>query len=119
MFVGTLYPLALEALTGEKISVGAPFFNRDFRAAVSAAAVRACRLGRCWPGSAATCYGVAQRLMAAFGIGIVAIAVTFAAMGMGSVLAPFGIGPGVLRHGWALSSIWSNAPGCSACRLGR
>jgi cytochrome c-type biogenesis protein CcmF len=25
--VGTLYPLALEALTGEKISVGAPFFN--------------------------------------------------------------------------------------------
>jgi cytochrome c-type biogenesis protein CcmF len=25
--VGTLYPLALEAVTGEKISVGAPFFN--------------------------------------------------------------------------------------------
>jgi cytochrome c-type biogenesis protein CcmF len=27
VFVGTLYPLALESLTGEKISVGAPFFN--------------------------------------------------------------------------------------------
>ena len=27
VLVGTLYPLALEALTGEKISVGAPFFN--------------------------------------------------------------------------------------------
>ncbi|WP_374306536.1 heme lyase CcmF/NrfE family subunit [Methylocella sp.] len=27
VFVGTLYPLALEALTGEKISVGPPFFN--------------------------------------------------------------------------------------------
>jgi cytochrome c-type biogenesis protein CcmF len=25
--IGTLYPLALEALTGDKISVGAPFFN--------------------------------------------------------------------------------------------
>jgi cytochrome c-type biogenesis protein CcmF len=25
--IGTLYPLALEAMTGEKISVGAPFFN--------------------------------------------------------------------------------------------
>ena len=25
--IGTLYPLALEAITGEKISVGAPFFN--------------------------------------------------------------------------------------------
>jgi cytochrome c-type biogenesis protein CcmF len=30
IFVGTLYPLALEAVTGEKISVGAPFFNATF-----------------------------------------------------------------------------------------
>src|SRR4029079_1396087 len=30
VFTGTLYPLALEALTGEKISVGAPFFNLTF-----------------------------------------------------------------------------------------
>src|SRR5437764_882062 len=30
VFVGTLYPLALEAITGEKISVGAPFFNSTF-----------------------------------------------------------------------------------------
>ena len=30
VFVGTLYPLALEALTGQKISVGAPFFNMTF-----------------------------------------------------------------------------------------
>ena len=30
VFVGTLYPLALEAITGEKISVGAPFFNATF-----------------------------------------------------------------------------------------
>jgi len=28
VLTGTLYPLALEAITGEKISVGAPFFNR-------------------------------------------------------------------------------------------
>ncbi|MFY9641255.1 MAG: cytochrome c-type biogenesis CcmF C-terminal domain-containing protein, partial [Rhodomicrobium sp.] len=27
VLVGTLYPLALEAITGDKISVGAPFFN--------------------------------------------------------------------------------------------
>src|SRR5438132_2165987 len=27
VFVGTLYPLALDAITGEKISVGYPFFN--------------------------------------------------------------------------------------------
>ena len=30
VFVGTLYPLALEALTGDKISVGAPFFHLTF-----------------------------------------------------------------------------------------
>ena len=30
VFVGTLYPLALEAITGEKISVGPPFFNLTF-----------------------------------------------------------------------------------------
>jgi cytochrome c-type biogenesis protein CcmF len=30
VLVGTLYPLAIEALTGDKISVGAPFFNATF-----------------------------------------------------------------------------------------
>ena len=30
VFVGTLYPLALEAFNGDKISVGAPFFNLTF-----------------------------------------------------------------------------------------
>ena len=30
VLVGTLYPLALDAVTGEKISVGAPFFNLTF-----------------------------------------------------------------------------------------
>jgi len=30
VFVGTLYPLALEALTGAKISVGPPFFDLTF-----------------------------------------------------------------------------------------
>ena len=30
VFVGTLYPLFVEAVTGEKISVGAPYFNYTF-----------------------------------------------------------------------------------------
>src|ERR1700722_18410999 len=30
VLIGTLYPLALEAVTGEKISVGPPFFNATF-----------------------------------------------------------------------------------------
>ncbi|MDH3581556.1 MAG: heme lyase CcmF/NrfE family subunit, partial [Hyphomicrobiales bacterium] len=30
VFIGTLYPLALEAVTGDKISVGPPYFNATF-----------------------------------------------------------------------------------------
>jgi cytochrome c-type biogenesis protein CcmF len=30
VFIGTLYPLALESITGEKISVGPPYFNLTF-----------------------------------------------------------------------------------------
>src|SRR5690606_37997991 len=31
VFIGTLYPMALEAVAGEKISVGAPYFDATFR----------------------------------------------------------------------------------------
>ena len=37
-------------------------------------------------------FGVAQRLMTAFAIGIVAVAITFAVEGGQSILAPFGVG---------------------------
>lgn len=30
VFVGTLYPLALDVATGEKVTVGAPYFNATF-----------------------------------------------------------------------------------------
>ncbi|UUX51446.1 heme lyase CcmF/NrfE family subunit [Nisaea acidiphila] len=30
VFIGTLYPLFLDAMTGDKVSVGAPFFNATF-----------------------------------------------------------------------------------------
>lgn len=30
IFVGTLYPLALESVIGDKISVGPPYFNSTF-----------------------------------------------------------------------------------------
>lgn len=91
VFVGTLYPLALEAITGEKISVGAPFFNLTF-GPLFIPLLFAMPFGPLLAWKRGDVLGVAQRLMAAFAIGLVAIAVTFAAMGMSSVLAPFGIG---------------------------
>jgi cytochrome c-type biogenesis protein CcmF len=91
VFVGTLYPLALEAFTGAKISVGAPFFNLTF-GPLFVALMFAMPFGPLLAWKRGDLLGVAQRLMTAFGIGIVAVAGTFALEGGTSVLAPFGIG---------------------------
>jgi cytochrome c-type biogenesis protein CcmF len=91
VFVGTLYPLALEALTGEKISVGAPFFNLTF-APLFIPLLFAMPFGPLMAWKRGDILGVAQRLIAAFGIGIIVVAVTFVAGGGKSMLAPFGIG---------------------------
>ena len=91
VFVGTLYPLALEALTGSKISVGAPFFNLTF-GPLFLALMFAMPFGPLLAWKRGDLYGVTQRLMAAFGIGLVAVAATFAIEGGQSILAPFGVG---------------------------
>ena len=66
VFVGTLYPLALEALTGEKISVGAPFFNLTF-GPLFVPLMFAMPFGPLLAWKRGDLLGVAQRLMAAFG----------------------------------------------------
>lgn len=91
VFVGTLYPLALEALTGDKISVGAPFFNATF-GPLAVPLLLAVPFGPLLAWKRGDLLGAAQRLMLAFGAGLVAIAVTFAVMQGGPVLAPFAIG---------------------------
>jgi cytochrome c-type biogenesis protein CcmF len=91
VFVGTLYPLALEALTGEKISVGAPFFNATF-GPLAVLLLLAVPFGPLLAWKRGDLLGAAQRLMAAFAGGIAAIAATFAVVRGGPVLAPFAIG---------------------------
>ncbi|AXK80792.1 heme lyase CcmF/NrfE family subunit [Pseudolabrys taiwanensis] len=91
VFVGTLYPLALEALTGEKISVGAPFFNLTF-APLFVPLLIAMPFGPLLAWKRGDVYGAAQRLVAAFGVALVGLAATFVAHGAHGVLAPFGIG---------------------------
>jgi cytochrome c-type biogenesis protein CcmF len=91
VFVGTLYPLALEALTGAKISVGGPFFNLTF-GPLFVALMFAMPFGPLLAWKRGDLYGVAQRLMTAFAVGLVAVAAAFAIKGGGSVLAPFGVG---------------------------
>src|SRR4029077_3831186 len=93
VFVGTLYPLALEALTGDKISVGAPFFNLTF-GPLFVSLLFVVPFGPLLAWKRGDILGVAQRLMAAFAIGILAVAATFAVENGQSVLAPFGVGLG-------------------------
>lgn len=69
VFVGTLYPLALEALTGEKISVGAPFFNLTFVPLFIPLFILM-PVGQCLPWKRGDLAAVAQRLTAAFAAGL-------------------------------------------------
>src|SRR6266699_2761949 len=91
VFVGTLYPLALEALTGEKISVGAPFFNATFVPLFIPLLV-AMSFGPLLAWKRSDLYGVAQRLLGALAVAVIGIAATFAAENGGPVVAPFGVG---------------------------
>ena len=91
VFVGTLYPLALEAITGTKISVGPPFFNLTI-GPLFVPLLFAMPFGPLLAWKRGDILGVAQRLMAAFAVGLVAIAVVAAAESEISILAPFGIG---------------------------
>jgi cytochrome c-type biogenesis protein CcmF len=85
VFVGTLYPLALEAVTGEKISVGAPFFNLTF-GPLFVPVMLAIPVGQMLAWKRGDLLGAAQRLTFAVAIGCV-VALTFAAMRGGPVLS--------------------------------
>jgi cytochrome c-type biogenesis protein CcmF len=104
VFVGTLYPLALEALTAEKISVGAPFFNLTF-APLFIPLMCAMPFGPLLAWKRGDVLGVAQRLMTAFGVAMIAIALTFAVAGSHTVLAPFGIGLALFVMAGALTDL--------------
>jgi cytochrome c-type biogenesis protein CcmF len=91
VFVGTLYPLALEALTGEKISVGPPFFNATF-GPLFVPLLLIMPFGPLLGWKRGDLLGAAQRMLAAAFVAAVAIAATFAVQHGGPVLAPFGVG---------------------------
>src|SRR5208282_2821178 len=91
VFVGTLYPLALEALTGAKISVGPPFFNLTF-GPLFVPLLLAMPFGPLLGWKRGDLLAAAQRLLAAALLAAVAIAASFALQRGGTALAHFGIG---------------------------
>ena len=93
VFIGTLYPLALEAVTGDKISVGPPYFNLTFVPLILPLLLIV-PLGPLMPWKRADFKGVAERLLAAAGIALAVGVLTLAIRHRGPWLAPFGMALG-------------------------
>jgi cytochrome c-type biogenesis protein CcmF len=105
VLVGTLYPLALEAITGEKISVGAPFFNLTFVPLMVPLLV-AVPFGPLLAWKRGDVVAAAERLMAAAAVALASVVLLLAfTWGRGPWLAPFGIGLGLWLVLGALSEI--------------
>ena len=90
VFLGTLYPLFLDAFGGGRISVGAPFFNATFVPIMSPLLI-ACVIGAMMGWKRGDLPGVIGRLKAAIAVtAVVAIAAWYLAEG-GQALAVFGL----------------------------
>jgi cytochrome c-type biogenesis protein CcmF len=104
VFVGTLYPLALEVLTGDKISVGAPFFNLTF-GPLFVPLMIAMPFGPMLAWKRGDLVGAAQRLMAAGAAALIALALAWAWAQGGSALAPLAIALAVFVVAGAVSDL--------------
>ncbi|WP_420102364.1 heme lyase CcmF/NrfE family subunit [Bosea sp. (in: a-proteobacteria)] len=117
VFIGTLYPLALEMLTGDKISVGAPFFDSTF-VPIMVPLLLILPIGQSLAWKRGDLLGAAQRNAAAFGLALLAALALIAITRGGPVLAPLAVGLGlflVLGAGFDLGErIVSRASGWQA-----
>ncbi|MAY60938.1 MAG: heme lyase NrfEFG subunit NrfE [Rhizobiales bacterium] len=108
VFVGTLYPLLLEATTGTKISVGAPFFNLTFGPLMIPLMI-AVPFGPLLAWKRGDLMGATQRLYAAIGISLVVGLVIMALTSDEPVLAAAGMALGVFVILGALTDIVQRA----------
>ncbi|WP_417310860.1 heme lyase CcmF/NrfE family subunit [Devosia sp.] len=90
VLVGTLYPLLLEALTGETISVGAPFFNLTF-GAIMAPLLVILPFGPLLAWKRGDLVAATQRLAGAAGLALFFAILCFALAGAQISLAPIGL----------------------------
>jgi cytochrome c-type biogenesis protein CcmF len=100
VFLGTLYPLFLDAFGGEKVSVGPPFFNATF-VPLMIPLVIAVGIGPLLPWKRADLGGVMARLKMAFVVAaLVALGTAYLTWGK-TVFGPIGIG----IAGWLCASV--------------
>ena len=108
VLTGTLYPLVLEALTGEKISVGPPFFNLAFGGLILPLLL-AVPFGPLLAWKRGDVFAAGQRLFAAVGVGLVLAALVLYVHSGGPVLAYFGLAIGFYMIAGAVTDLWLRA----------
>jgi cytochrome c-type biogenesis protein CcmF len=108
VFLGTLYPLALEAFTGEKISVGTPYYNLTFLP-ILLPLMLALPLGQALAWKRGDFFAVVQRLGALLGVSIALALGLIAFTAGGPVLAPLAIGLGAFLLLSGAGEIWTRS----------
>ncbi|KAA1177997.1 heme lyase CcmF/NrfE family subunit [Rhizobium tropici] len=108
VLTGTLYPLALETLTGDKISVGPPFFNMTFGLLMAPILV-AVPFGPLLAWKRGDLLGALQRLYVVAGLAFIAGLVLFYIRHGGPVLAVLGLAAGFFLIFGALADLWYRA----------
>ncbi|MBN8901548.1 MAG: heme lyase CcmF/NrfE family subunit [Rhodospirillales bacterium] len=91
VFLGTLYPLFLDAVGGPKLSVGFPFFNRTF-APLMVPMLIGVGIGPLLAWKRGDLPGALQRLWVAYAAAAVVLAVAFYVTSGGPILAILGFG---------------------------
>jgi cytochrome c-type biogenesis protein CcmF len=104
VLLGTLYPLIREAMTGEAISVGPPYFNLTFTPLMAALLILV-PAGPLLAWKRGDARGVGQRLMAALLIAAAAGGATLALVSPAKALGAAGVGLGVWLIAGALVEI--------------
>jgi cytochrome c-type biogenesis protein CcmF len=113
VLVGTLYPLALESVTGDKISVGEPFFDAT-AVPLFLPLLVAAPFGAFLPWKRGDLAGAAQRLYAAAAIALLVMLGAAAVTTGTHVLALLGLGLGAWLMAGAVSEILWRAKAFSA-----
>ncbi|HCL66174.1 MAG TPA: heme lyase NrfEFG subunit NrfE [Rhizobium sp.] len=108
VLIGTLYPLLLETLTGDKISVGAPFFNLTFGLLMSPLLV-AMPFGPLLAWKRGDLLGAMQRLYVAAGLALMLALGLYYVENGGPVLAVFGLAAGLFVIFGSLTDLWYRA----------
>ena len=104
VFIGTLYPLALEAFNGEKISVGAPYYDLTF-VPLMTPLLLALPFGPLLAWKRGDAIAAAQLLKVSALLGLAVLILSFAFGRKGIWLAPLGLGIGVYVAAGALTDL--------------